>query len=227
MGRLAHLDTFYALLEEAKKKYSPRLLKDLARTDIPVNAVYFFFDPTQKRDDNTTNKVIRVGTHAARKNSKATVYKRLYQHKGTLKGYGNHRSSVFRELVGEGVVNKHNIKVSSWGQGKQKTANEAAIENMVSTYLSQLEFMLIEVPGEAHKDNDRAKIEKYSIALLSNYNGIIIDQPNNKWLGYNTQRKKICKSGLWNSDYVDYALPDYRELFFLMENHISKMKRYH
>src|SRR5690606_28818122 len=101
MDRTAFVDDFYDILSGAQKKFSLRPLSALNRTaKLPDHGVYFFFDELEVRGGRKGFRVVRIGTHAARANSNAKLYGRLKQHKGTNAGLGNHRGSVFRELVG-------------------------------------------------------------------------------------------------------------------------------
>lgn len=226
MTRKLQIDQFYDLLNQAQKKFSLRPFSELNRNNIPRMGVYYFFDINEQRDNKEQLKVIRVGTHAARDKSKTTVYERLNQHFGSKKGLGNHRSSIFRELIGKSLIKKDNIPITNWGQKYKKIDDENEIEFQVSLYLKKLLFIVIEVPGEANKNNDRSFIEKNSIALLSNYEKMEnIDKPNNNWLGYDTKNIKICESGLWNSEYVNYESVD-QNFLSKLETLILKMKNY-
>ena len=49
----------------------------------------------------------------------------------------------------------------------------------------------------------RGYIARNSIALLSNYRSDGIDPPFNDWLGRFSNREKVRRSGLWNSNDVD------------------------
>jgi len=222
MNRIEKINTFYSLLEILDKKFPKRTLSELNKSNLPIKGVYFFFDTEQTRSKSKELKVIRIGTHAARANSKTTLYNRLKQHKGTNKGYGNHRGSVFRELVGFCFINNQFPEVSSWGQKNKKTNSEKQVENTVSSYLSNLLFTVIEIPGASHKDNDRAFIEKNSISLLSNYNKEKIDANTQKWLGNGCRKDKVIKSGLWNRDYVDREQID-DDFLKSFEKYIIKM----
>jgi hypothetical protein len=71
----------------------------------PSRGVYFFFDPSEPRTDTGTGaSIVRVGTHALTTTSRTTLWKHLPQHRGSsVPVRGNHRRSIFRELVGEGL----------------------------------------------------------------------------------------------------------------------------
>lgn len=225
VDRQKRVDEFYELLSTAQKKFRMRLLEDLNRNiKLPTHGVYFFFDENQRRI-NGELRVIRIGTHAARINSKATLYRRLRQHQGTIKNkLGNHRLSVFRELVGLSLMETSGIVINSWGQKKNKTGLEVDIEREVTSYLSKQLFMVVEVPGESFKDNDRAFIEKNAIGLLSNYQREEIDPVNSLWLGKSSGIYKVSQSGLWNSDHVDFK--DLNNFLPRLQRYVEHMKHY-
>lgn len=228
--RANDINRFYEILEEIKKRFPQRKLEDLLsmKKNIPIQGVYFFFEEGEFREKSKVDRVVRVGTHAAQEKSKATIKKRIAQHKGPENLMGKHRSSVFRELIGYSIINKNNLKMEYWGKrdkksDKQILESEKKLEEMVSIYLRNMSFTILEVPGEASKDNDRAFIERNSIALLSNYNRVAIDPASKKWLGKLCGKDKIINSGLWNSNYVEIDsinqnLLDRMELYLLRMN---------
>ena len=52
-------------------------------------------------------------------------------------------------------------------------------------------------------DSRRAILERNTIALLSNYAETGRDSPSPGWLGRHSDRERVRRSGLWNSDHVD------------------------
>ncbi len=210
--RASALTEFYFLIEELKRKFPPRSLNDLTSNNFPTQGVYFFFEDGEFRTYNKTPRIVRVGTHAARANSCATLYSRLLQHKGNKKGGGNHWGSVFRKLVGSAIIRKnglHEIYPYWLDKSKKRDNNvkysEKQLEVLVSSYLATLKFISLEVSGPSHKGNDRDIIETNSIALLSNYNRPVIDAPSHNWIGlFSTSRdNKVIRSGLWNDKCVE------------------------
>jgi hypothetical protein len=73
--RLNEIDIFYKLLAEIEKKFPKRPLGDLLKlkNKIPDQGVYFFFEKSETRENSNIERVVRVGTHAAQANSKATI----------------------------------------------------------------------------------------------------------------------------------------------------------
>ena len=230
--RLNQINTFYNLLQQIELKFPKRSLGELLnlRRNIPTQGVYFFFDQFEIRDQYIQERVVRIGTHAAQANSKATIKQRIAQHKGPENLYGQHRNSVFRELVGYALINKNNLNFNHWGVRKEKSNKhvisvEREFEKEISLYLRSLKFTILEIPGDASKDNDRAFIERNTIALLSNYERTVIDAPSCNWLGKHTGKDKIIHSGLWNSNYVDIKSVE-SDYFDKMKFYIEKMKYY-
>ena len=97
MARREDLNRFCDLLHElAQRTGGPRYLADHgSRTGLPQRGVYFFFEPGEVRGDGKTPRVVRVGTHAVSEGSRTTLWQRLSQHRGRVRGRhtggGNHR----------------------------------------------------------------------------------------------------------------------------------------
>jgi hypothetical protein len=129
-------------------------------------------------------------------------------HFGTVAGEGNHRSSVFRLHTGRSLINAKVVgEVPSWGMvpiGKSALLAERELEQAVSRYLGELLVLLISIPGQSEKINDRAYVEQNLIALLSN-GCQPLDPPSSEWLGLSSAKKEIRKSGLWNVNHVEQA----------------------
>jgi len=180
--------------------------------DWPKRGVYFFFENGELRKQSGSDlRVVRVGTHALKNGSRTTLWKRLRNHKGTRSGGGNHRGSVFRLLVGAALMkrDKH-LYVESWGRRssapKEVRERELALEKRVSAYIGEMPFLWLKVDDKPSPRSLRGIIERSSIALLSNWGKPepgAIDQPSETWLGRHSDRDKVCKSGLWNSNHVD------------------------
>jgi len=230
MNRQQQIDEFYDLMVMVEQKFSKQRLADMNKKNVPEKGVYFFFEGTELRDNKLDGRIVRIGTHGVQNLSKATMYNRLSNHRGSKKLLGNHRGSVFRELVGRALIQRDNIEdYQHWGSRAQKgnkevRNSEKEMEVTVSQYLSQMKFIVLEVPGDSSKDNDRAYIERNSIALLSNFNKKAIDAPSEKWLGNFTGDNKIVKSGLWNRDYVDREVEV--GLWDKIQFYLREMKRY-
>src|SRR5688572_8529664 len=113
------LNKFYGFLAELEQHCNDKLmLKDCdSRSVSSKRGVYFFFEPGEFRKANPQQmRVVRVGTHAIRTGSKSTLWNRLRQHRGTDKGTGNHRGSIFRLHVGNALLAKSGNILPTWGQ---------------------------------------------------------------------------------------------------------------
>jgi hypothetical protein len=84
-------------------------------------------------------------------------------------------------------------------------SNEAALEIEVSQYIGAMPFLWLDVDGPGGDDNQRGYIERNSIALLSNFQCVPTDAASPHWLGRYSDREKVRRSGLWNSNHVDEA----------------------
>lgn len=172
-----HRERFYELIERLAAKTGYRTLDSCtARNSWPDKGVYFFFEQVEKREDGKTFRVVRVGTHAIDGNSRTTLWKRLSQHRGTLKGRnaggGNHRGSVFRLHVGCALMEREGIECPTWLTKHVRPADkecERELECLVSQEIRQMPFLWLWVPGVPGRGCPRAFIEKNAIALLSRF----------------------------------------------------------
>ena len=226
MSKISCLDQFYDLLDSLEEKIGGKLrLGDChGRMDWPERGVYFLFEPVEMRNlKPSSSRVVRVGTHALKTNSRTTLWKRLSQHRGTKSsGGGNHRGSIFRLLVGD-AIGQQNPKLmpDSWGRGqtapKAIRDNEHPHEVRVSGYLADMTLLFVSVPDAAGSNSMRGIIERNAIALLSGYRESSPDKPGSNWLGNHSTREKVKRSGLWNNKHVD---ENYDPAFL---NHFGKL----
>lgn len=221
MTRLADVTRFYAILDALEHRLGSRrrLLECSARQHWPHRGVYFFFEPGQQRTDSGDGtRVVRVGTHALTKPSKTTLWQRLSQHRGIQRdGGGNHRGSVFRKLVGQALIAQQGHDVATWGVGSspgqavrckgitrdQLKASEQPIEQTVTATLGAMAVLWLAVDDDPGPESRRGYLERNAIALLSNYQKPAIDAPSGDWLGRFSDRERVRRSGLWNSNHVD------------------------
>lgn len=228
--RLFELIRFYSIMEVLEKKNIQKklLLNSNGRQKWHQKGVYFFFELNQKRSDSGSGlRVTRIGTHAIQYNSKRTLWNRLSEHKGTAKtGGGDHRSSIFRLLVGTSIIKDKNLKFLSWGEGSSAPRsiknNELVLEQLVSQTIGKMPFLYLSIDDKASPNSLRAYIEKNSIALLSNYNKRSLDSASEDWLGHKCNREKVNHSGLWNQKHVDESYdPDFLDIFEKLVNDMS------
>jgi len=203
----AMLNSTYDIIESLARNTGLTRLRDLPKLDMPESGVYLFFDERETRlKDMTKLRIVRVGTHGVAEGSKASLRHRMRTHFGTMSGEGNHRSSIFRLHVGRSLITTKLVPaVASWGTqtlDRQAMVAEREIEQAVSNYLGNLLVLLIAVPGPSSKRNDRAYVEQNLISLLSNACRPL-DPPSCVWLGLNSDKQEIRKSGLWNVNHVN------------------------
>lgn len=228
--RLAHLAQFYNLLEVLESRSGKRTLSQChGRQDWPARGVYFFFEPGEERTMSGTGpRVVRVGTHAVTAKSKATLWKRLSQHRGTVKsGGGNHRGSIFRLLVGEALARRDpSLACSNWGQDSNAPAEirraEHPLEALVSEHLGRMSLLCLPVLDAPSPQSQRGYIERNAIALLSNWGletGEWNDLPSPEWLGRFSNRPEVTRSGLWNQKHIsDSYDPAFLDVFSELTN---------
>jgi len=90
---------------------------------------------------------------------------------------------------------------------------ESAWEQKVSEYIGAMTVLWVDVPDEPSPESIRAVIERNAIALLSNRFAPL--QPASVgWLGRQSPKDEIRRSGLWNLNYVDQGYdPRFLDLF--------------
>jgi hypothetical protein len=202
---------FYSLLDRLNDKIggARRLADCSGRMIWPKRGVYFVQEQGENRSDTGDGpRIVRVGTHAVRARSRATLWGRLSQHRGSLKtGGGNHRGSIFRLLIGEALIKEEDLVCPMWGVRNAAMADvrraEADVERRVSQIIRNMRVLWLAIDDESGPGSRRAYVERNSIALLSNYNKPAFDAPSRGWLGRSCSREPIKKSGLWNQDHVE------------------------
>lgn len=208
--RQQHIEALYELLDEVSHKLggAKRLADCHGNMNLPIRGIYFFFESGELRANPQTQRIVRVGTHAVSLGSKTTLWNRLYAHRGSKSGGGNHRGSIFRLHVGRAMLNRDgDTGFPYWGQkssaSKAIKQSEAALERRVSEYIGNMHFLWLNVDDEPSKDSHRGLIERNAIALLAGADGqSSVDAASSSWLGQYSDREKIRLSGLWNLDYI-------------------------
>lgn len=215
MSRKDNLDRFYQLLHRLENEVGGKqLLKDCdGYMDWPDRGIYFFFAGDEQRSDKEHLRLTRVGTHAVSEESGTTLWNRLRTHRGALSGTyeggGNHRGSVFRERVGEALIERHGLQdeYPEWGHGssagRERRLSELELEKQVSEYIRELPFLWVSVDDEPGPESDRAYLERNTIALVSNYDKPPIDPRAEEWLGKDSPSEAIRNSGLWSVNHVE------------------------
>ena len=212
-SREKDLERFYELLSELEQVAGGkrRLAECDGRMDWPTRGVYFFFEIGESRSSAAgVLRVVRVGTHALKRNSGTKLWTRLSQHRGQVRsGGGNHRGSIFRLLVGSALMSRDGLVYPTWDQGssapRKVRVKELPLEQSVSRVIGRMPFLWLTINDEPGPDSLRGYIERNSIALLSNFNRLSLDPPSSAWLGGRCNRERVRRSGLWNQNHVDEA----------------------
>lgn len=212
--RSQDLETFYRILNKLERKLGGhRYLSNCnGQMNWPRKGIYFFFEDGEFRENGKQLRVVRVGTHAVSKNSKSIFWDRLIAHRGTIKGShrggGNHRGSIFRLHIGTALINKYGYKeFSKWGIDSSASSSirdkEYNLEVKVSKSIGSMPFLWLKAGDKSGPNSVRKFIERNSVAMLSNYDRQPIDQPSKKWLGKYCSNNRISLSGLWNVAHID------------------------
>ena len=194
----------------------PYYLADVdGRLDWPDRGLYFFFSPASDLRASTATdwRLSRIGTVGVSEGSSNTLWNRLRQHRGNVRGKyaggGNHRGSIFRLHVGQALIEKHgwHDQYPHWGEQNPDAATTAVreqehdLEQRVSEYIRELPFLWVGVDGEPGPECDRAVIERNTIAMVS-YSRRSAGPSDLDWLGYHSSRTEVYRSGLWNVRHV-------------------------
>jgi hypothetical protein len=222
------LDRFYGLLQvlESLPGQGRPLREYQGSSGWPDRGVYFFREPGELRRDASTQRIVRVGTHAVSANARSRLWGRLRAHRGGRDGGGNHRGSVFRLHVGAAILARDGSSqaLPSWSVGQSAPRDtrdaEREHERAVSDVIGRMSVLWVDVPDEPGPGSARVRIERNAIALLSN--GLRpIDPPGAGWLGLHSVRSEIRESGLWNLNHVAEA---YQPSFLdVLEAHMLAM----
>jgi hypothetical protein len=212
-SRLGDLKSFYESLELLTKRVGGlRKLGECSySTGWPVHGVYFFFENGENRSQSGAGlRVVRVGTHAINPTSKTTLWDRLSNHRGHVKGPGgNHWNSIFRHHVGTALLGRQpELTCSSWNGERRDPTLERDLEVMVSETIRAMPFVWIPINEEAGGCRQRDYLERNAIALLSNFDRLALDPPSDHWLGTHCKSDKVRRSGLWNDALVANASYD-------------------
>jgi hypothetical protein len=209
-SRREDLRSFYKLIGELKDLIGSGL--SLCVGELASPGVYFFVDPKEPRSDTGKgSRVVYVGKADC-------LGSRLSDH-----WWRSRETSQFRQVVGEAIIKSRELNIPSWAPGNgYRTRNEAArtlnnlpkqvakeilreyryeidakenpIEKEVGQYICSMSVRWITI----NNSDDRRKIERNSIALLSNHHPHTeqLDRHSSGWLGCHGN-EKLFDSGLW------------------------------
>lgn len=172
------------------------------------NGIYVMFDKSEYYKGEP--RIVRVGTHTGADNLKT----RLRNH---FNGR-NQRSSIFRKNIGRCLLTlENNTYLDTWNQ-KDKgdlydKATEERIETEVTEYLDRISFVCFEVRDKVQ----RLRLEDGIISVLSKDENYCASED---WLGNESPKKEIRKSGLWCVHGVD-GNPLTRQEFIGIQNRSS------
>jgi len=215
------LDRFYRLLDDLGRRVdgARKLKRCTGYMDWPDRGVYVFLAPGEPRTASDGLRAARIGTHAVSAGSNTSLWDRLKQHAGTGSGSadhphgGNHRGSVYRQRVGEAIIEKYGLHddYPDWGERWSGIDRDRAVvrdeeyllERRVSAYIREQPFLPVALDDEPGPDSDRTFVERNVIALLSNRDTDPVDPRPNDWLGRHSRSPEIRASGLWNVNHVD------------------------
>jgi hypothetical protein len=209
--RLEDLIAFYTLLEALERKLGgARKLADCTgRMNWPKRGVYFFRENGEQRSDTGEGpRVVRIGTHGLKARGRATLWSRLSGHRGNIRsGGGNHRGSIFRLIVGTALLSGDEHVCPTWDDrgsaDREIRASEIRLERAVSSIIREMPFLWVAIDDDPSPASMRGRIERNSIALLSNFKRTPLDPPSSHWLGNLCDRDRVRLSGLWNQNHVD------------------------
>lgn len=209
---MTRCDQITRLYKQLGSLGEPRKLADVDGRSLPRRGVYFFYEDGERRSDTGVGRrVVRVGTHALGKGSRSTIGGRLAQHRGSARG-GNHRSSIFRLLVGQAILSTESVGCASWGLKSERRmaamelgrtsgdlkGEEERTEARVNALLAEMRVHVLEIDDEPGPDSLRGYVERNAIALLSNCAREPLDRCSTGWLGLKSNRPLVVSSGLWN-----------------------------
>ena len=214
--RVADTARFYDLLDRlAVRVGGLRVLADCTGTmKWPRRGIYFFSEDGETRSGSGSGRrVVRVGTHALVSGSRATLWRRLSQHRGAARSRGgNHRGSVFRLLVGAALARQGALPLPpSWGRRDRPPdldraalkRDESGLEALVSSRIGAMPLLWLGVDDAPGPGSRRALIERNAITLLSGDAESALDPPSPGWHGLDSDREPVRRSGLWNNRHVD------------------------
>lgn len=117
MSRRVELDQLYAILDELRCSIGDyRYLNNCTgKSGWPNRGLYFFFEDGEFREDGTTPRVVRAGTHAISRGSRTTLWNRLHTvmipaaQPLSCRLSGEQRKSTRKVLGNENIILDSNI----------------------------------------------------------------------------------------------------------------------
>ena len=182
------------------------------KEELPENGIYILFEKGEQA--HNTNRIVRIGTHTGLNQLRSRLKQHFIQE--------NKDRSIFRKNIGRALLNKNNDSFKKqWEldlttrdmKEKHKNidfAKQALIEKQVTKQIQE-NFSFAVIPVE--NKEKRLKLESKLISTVS-----LCKQchSSKEWLGNQSPKQKIRKSGLWlvNELYKEpLELHDFLNLF--------------
>ena len=164
------------------------------KSEIPMNGIYLLFQKGEIGHEK--ERIVRVGTHTGENQLRS----RLKEHFRTE----NKDRSIFRKNIGRAILCRNKDPfLEHWdldlttSKAKEKYSSlinfgyQKKIESQVSQYIqANFTFTVFEVNGK----EERLDVESKLISTVSLCEEC---KPSKDWLGNNSPKEKIVKSGLW------------------------------
>jgi hypothetical protein len=115
------------------------------------------------------------------------------------------------------MIKRGGLHVPSWAEGgslgeaslrlglaREAIRNlERPVESAVTLAIGAMPFVWVQVEDPPSTTSQRAFIERNAIALLSNFGKTPADPPLETWLGLDSEKDRVRRSGLWNNNHVE------------------------
>lgn len=184
-----HCPKLHQLFNECKPHSIP-----YNEEEIPENGIYILFEKNELAHGG--KRIVRIGTHTGKDQLKSRIKQHFLSE--------NKDRSIFRKNIGRAILNaKNDAFLEQWNwdltsrANKEKYAHlldkekQASIENQVTEYMqNNFSFAVFEVSNKA----DRLLFESRIISTVSHCKECGAGE---HWLGNQSPKERIRKSGLW------------------------------
>jgi hypothetical protein len=161
---------------------------------IPKNGVYILFEKGEKYKNY--DRVVRIGSHTGENQ----LIPRLRQH-FLLE---NKNRSIFRKNIGRCILKKDNSSyINNWElDTTSRIDKEKNLMKLDINFEKKIEIKISEIIREKFsfcviEINDKKKRLEFEKKLISTFGSSNELIPSEEWLGYQSPKTKIFKSGLW------------------------------
>lgn len=179
---IGHCGDLHGILSRESKFYfdkpSQMFCCENGTDKIPKNGIYIMFEKSEK--GHGFDRIVRIGIN---KGNNGRLEKRLYDHYT-----GTTEKSALRRLIRDCLQNI----------SKNVTFNKEDLENAISEYIqNNIRFIVIEA-------DDAEMREILEILLISTVSSCIKCGASANWLGKDSPKDKVSKSGLWNVEHIRF-----------------------